>query len=130
MTKDSMDLKPCKRDWTSKTERLYDPYLNISSFEDLVQAASNGLNVHHSVTPTTRKAIKEASQLAAFTPTPTSSAEDKKVWDKFIDYAKHRGFHSLEATPEDVQTWITQRAQDTAALVKVQFELQSIKNGD
>ena len=58
LTRASMDLKPRKRDWTSKTERLYDPYLNISSFEDLVQAASNGLNVHYSVTPTTRKAIK------------------------------------------------------------------------
>ena len=87
-----MDLKPRKRDWTSETDRLYDPYLNISSFEDLVQAASNGLNVHHSVTPTTHKAIKEASQLAAFTPTPNSSAEDKKVWDKFVDFARQKGF--------------------------------------
>ena len=127
MTRASIDLKPRKRDWTSETERLYDPYLNISSFEDLVQAASNGLNVHHSVTPTTRKAIKEASQLAAFTPTPNSSAEDKKVWDKFQDYARQRGFHPLEASIQDVQTWLTQRAQDTAAPVTVQFELQSIQ---
>ena len=62
LTRASMDLKPRKRDWTSETDRLYDPYLNISSFEDLVQAAANGLNVHHSVTPPTRKAIKEGSQ--------------------------------------------------------------------
>ena len=108
LTRASMDLKPHKRDWTSETDRLYDPYLNISSFEDLVQAAANGLNVHHSVTPATLKTFKEVSKLAAFTPKPSSSSEAKKVWDKFVNYAQHRGFNPLEATPEDVQTWIIQ----------------------
>ena len=93
----------------------------------MVQAAGNGLNVQDSVTPSTLKAVKEATKLAAFTPTPTSSVEDKKVWDKFEDYAKHRGFNPLEATPEDVQIWIIQQSQDTAAPAKVPFELQAIK---
>ena len=33
----------------------------------------------------------------------------------------------MEASPQDVQTWLTQRAQDTAAPATVQFELQSIQ---
>ena len=106
LTRASIDLKPCKKDWTSDTDRLYDPYLNIKSFDDLVQAAANGLTVHHSVSPATLKTFKEASKLAAYTPTPTSSSEAKKVWDKFVNYAQHRGFNPLEATPDDVQTWI------------------------
>ena len=43
------------------------------------------------------------------------------------NYAKTRGFHPLEATEQDVLTWLEQRAQDTAAPVTVQFELQSIQ---
>ena len=92
-----------------------------------MQAAANGLTVHHSVSPATLKTFKEASKLAAYTPTPTSSSEAKKVWDKFVNYTQHRGFNPLEATPDDVQTWIIQRSQDTAAPVQVQFELQAIK---
>ena len=93
-----MDFTPCKRKWSKETDRLYEPLLKISNYEELVQLASNGLNVYHSVTPATRKAIQEASKLVAFTPTPNSNAEDKKVWDKFVDYARQRGFHPLEAT--------------------------------
>ena len=50
-----------------------------------------------------------------------------KQWDKFVNFAQHRGFNPLEATPDDVQTWIVQRSQDTAAPAQVQFELQAIK---
>ena len=57
----------------------------------------------------------------AFTPTPNSNAKGKKVWDKFVDYARKRGFHTLEASEQDVQAWLTTRAQDTAAPVTVQF---------
>ena len=85
--------------------------------------ASNGLHVYHSVTPATHKVIQEASKLADFTPTPHSTAEDKKVWDKFVDYSRKRGFHPLEATEQDVLTWLEQQAQDTAAPATVQFEL-------
>ena len=33
----------------------------------------------------------------------------------------------MEATSDDVVTWIIQRSQDTAAPAQVQFELQAIK---
>ena len=62
--------------------------------------------------------------MAAFTPIPHSSAEDKKVWDKFVDYARKKGFHPLEATEQDVLTWLEQRALNTAAPATVQFELR------
>ena len=32
LTRASMDLKPRKRDWATKTEKLFDPFLNISKF--------------------------------------------------------------------------------------------------
>ena len=95
---------------SNKTDRLYETYHKISNYEELVQLASNGLNVYHSVTPATRKVIQEASKLAAFTPTPHSTAEDKKVWDKFVDYTKTRGFHPFEATEQDVLTSLEQQA--------------------
>ena len=95
----------------------------MANYEELVQLASNGLNVYHSVSSSSRKVIQDASKLAANTPTPHSTAEDKKVWDKFVDYAKTRGFHPLEATEQDVLTWLEQQAQDTAAPAAVQFEL-------
>ena len=60
--------------------------------------------------------------MAAFTPTPHSTAEDKKVWDKFVDYTRKRGFHPLEATKQDVLTWLEQQAQVTAAPATVQIE--------
>ena len=45
----------------------------------------------------------------------------KKVWDKFITNAQNRGFNPLEATSDDVVSWIVQRSQDTAAPAQVQF---------
>ena len=79
------------------------------------------------VTPETLKTFKEASKLAATVPTPNSCSESKKVWDKFVTYAQNRGFNPLEATSDDVVTWIIQRSQDTVAPAQVQFELQAIK---
>ena len=87
----------------------------------MVQLASNGLNVYHSITPATCKVIQDASKLAANTPTPHSTAEDKKVWDKFVDYTKSKGFNSLEATEQDVLTWLEHCARITMAPVTVQF---------
>ena len=40
LTRASIDLKPRKKDWTSNTDKLYDPYLNIKSFEDLSYCSS------------------------------------------------------------------------------------------
>ena len=57
LTRDSMDFISRKKDWSNETDRLYEPFLQISNYEELVQAASNGLNVYHSVTPASRKVI-------------------------------------------------------------------------
>ena len=127
LTRGSIDLTSRKKEWGHDSDRLFESFLKITTFQDLVRLASNGLNVYHSVTPDTRKVIKEASQMAAFIPTPHSSAEDKKVWDKFVDYAKRKGFHPLEASEQDVQTWLEQRALDMAAPALVQFELGCLK---
>ena len=49
------------------------------------------------------------------------------MWDTFVSYAKKRGFDPMEATSEDIVSWITQRSQETAAPAQVQFEQQVIK---
>ena len=102
-----MDFASHNKLLSTQTDNLYDSFLNVTNFEDLVQAASSGLNVYHSVTPSTREVIQDASKMAAFTPTPHSHAEDKKVGDKFVDYAQKRSIHSLEASVHDVQDWLT-----------------------
>ena len=121
-----MDSESHNKFSSTQTDNLYDSFLNLTNFEDLVQAASSGLNVYHSVTPTTRKVIQDASKVAAFTPTPNSRAEDKKVWDQFVDYAQKRSIDPLEASVHDVQDWLTSRAQNTGAPAKVKFELQCL----
>ena len=123
LTRGSMDLSSRKKDWGNESDRLYDSFLQVANYEELVQLASNGLNVYHSVSPASRKVIQDASKLAAFTPTPHSTAEDQKVWDKFVDYAKTKGFHPMEAMEQDVLTWLEHRAQTTMAPATVQFEL-------
>ena len=115
-----MDLSSCKKDKSNSSDKIYESF---SNYEELVQLASNGLNVYHSVSPSSRKVIQDASKLAAHTPTPHSTAEDKKVWDIFINYAKIKGFHPFEATEQDVITWLEHRAQITTAPATVQFEL-------
>ena len=77
--------------------------------------------------PQKPKIFKEASRLAANVPTPNSYSESKKVWDKFVTYVQNRGFNPLEATSDDVVTWVIQRSQVTVAPAQVQFELQAIK---
>ena len=59
--------------------------------------------------------------------TPYTQDESKKVWDKFITWLQNRGFSPLEATVDDVITWIIHRSQETSAPAQVQFELQDIK---
>ena len=101
--------------------------MNLNSFQQLVEASANELIIYHHASPESQKLFKKASKLAASVPTPNSCSESKKVWDKFITYAKIRGFNPLEATSDDVVTWIIQRSQETAAPAQVQFELQAIK---
>ena len=91
LTRSAIDLKPRKSDMMSNSDKLFDPYMNLKSFENLVEAAANGLTIHHHVTPETLKMFKEASKLAATVPTPNSCSESKKVWDKFVTYAQNRG---------------------------------------
>ena len=63
LTRASINIKPGKKDWMSNSDKLYNPYTNIKSFEDIVEAATNGLTVHHLVTPATLKTFKEVSNL-------------------------------------------------------------------
>ena len=93
-----MDLLSRKKDKSNSSDKIYESFLQVANYEELVQLASNGLNVYHSVSPSSHKVIQDASKLAAHTPIPHSTAEDKKVWDKFVDYTKTKGFHPLEAT--------------------------------
>merc|ERR1711873_231290 len=87
LTWGSMDLSSRRKDKVNSSDKIYESFLDVTNYEDLVQLASNGLNVYHAITPATCKVIQDASKLAANTPTPHCTAEDKKVWDKCIDYA-------------------------------------------
>ena len=113
----------------SNSDKLFDPYMSLKSFENLVEATANGLTIHHPVTLETLKMFKEASKLAATVPTPNSCSESKKVWDKFITYAQNRGFNPLEATSNDVVTWVIHRAQDTGAPAQVHLSYKQLKFG-
>ena len=79
LTRSSIDLKPRKRDMMSNSDKLFDPYMNLKSFENIVEAATNDLTMHYHVTPETLKTFKEASKLAATVPTLNSQCESKKV---------------------------------------------------
>ena len=85
LTRASIDLKPRKRNMMSQ-DRLFYPYMNLKSFDNIVEAAANGLTLHHHVTPETLKMFKEASKLAVPVLTPNTKDESKRVWDKFITY--------------------------------------------
>ena len=61
LTRASIDLKPRKRNMMSQN-RLFDPYMNLKSFDNIVEAAANGLTMHYHVTPETLKSFKEASK--------------------------------------------------------------------
>ena len=104
LTWGSLDLASRRKHKVNSSDKIYKSFLNVTNYEELVQLASNGLNVYHSVSPTTCKVIQDASKMAARTPTPHFSAEDKKVWDKFMDYAKSKGIDPLEATEWDILT--------------------------
>ena len=69
LTRGSMDLSSCKKDKSNSSDRLYESFLQVANYEELVQLASNGLNVYHSVSPSSRKVIQDASKVAAYTPT-------------------------------------------------------------
>ena len=126
LTGNSMNSESRNRFSSTQTDNIYDSFQNLTNFENLVQAASSGLDIYQSVTPDTRKIIQDASKMAACIPTPSSRAQDKKVWDQFIDYAGKRNIDPLEASVQVVQDWLTYRAQNTGAGAKVEFELQCL----
>ena len=64
--------------------------------------------------------------MAASNPTPRTS-KDKKVWDQFMSYARKRNFDPLEASTQQVQDWLTHRAQTTGAGPEVEHELQCLR---
>ena len=116
----------CNKVTSKHTDNIYDSFLNLTNFEDLVQAASRGLEVYYSVTLESRKVVQEASKMAASNPTPRTS-KDKKVWDQFMSYARKRNFDPLEASVQEVQDWFIHRAQTTGAGPKVEHELQCLR---
>ena len=61
------------------SEKLFDPSMNLNSFQQLVEASANGLITHHHASPESQKLLKEASRLAASVPTPNSCSEFKKI---------------------------------------------------
>ena len=79
LTWGSMDLSSCKKDKINSSDKIYESFLEVTNYEELVQLASNGLNVYHSVSSSSSKFIQDSSKLAAYTPTPHSTTEDKKV---------------------------------------------------
>ena len=97
------------------SEKIFDSSLSLNNFQQLVHATSNELVLHPHASPATQNLFKEASKLAASVPTPNSSSETKKVWDKFVTYAKKQGFDPMEATSHDIFPWITQRSNETGA---------------
>ena len=58
LTRGSMNLMSRKKEWGHESDRLYESFLKITNFEELVQLASNGLNVYHSVTLLPAKSFK------------------------------------------------------------------------
>ena len=99
------------------SEKLFDSSMSLNSFQQLVHATANGLVVHPHASPQTQNLFKEASKLAASVPTPNSSSETKKVWDKFITWAKKRGVDPLEATYNDIVTWINQSCSTSTSSI-------------
>ena len=104
LTKSTIDLKPRTRNFMDNSEKLFDSSLSLNNFQQLVHATSNGLVLHPHASPATQNLFKEASKLAASVPTPNSSSETKKVWDKFVTYAKNRSLDPLEASSDHIVT--------------------------
>ena len=79
----SMNSESRNKVTSTHTDNIYDSFLNLTNFEDLVIAASRCLEVYYSVTLESRKIVQEASKVAACKQTSLKS-EDKKVWDQFM----------------------------------------------
>ena len=122
LTGNSMNSESRNKVTSTHTDNIYDSFLNLTNFDDLVLAASRGLHLYYSVTLESRKVVQEASKVAACNQTSLKS-EDKKVWDQFMSYAHKRNIDPLEASVQDVQDWLTHRAQNTGAGPKVEHEL-------
>ena len=101
LTGNSMNSESCNKVTSTHTDNIYDSFLNLTNFDDLVLAASRGLDLYYSVTPESRKVIQDASKVAACNQAPFKS-QYKKVWDQFMSYAHKRNIDPLEATVQDV----------------------------
>ena len=108
------------------TNNIYDSFLNLTNFEDLVQAASGGLEVYYSITVESRNIMQDASKMAASHQT-TRKSEDKKVWDDFLKYARKRNFDPLETSNQHILDWLTYRARTTGSGPKVEQEFQCLR---
>ena len=59
ITKSAIDLKPHKRNMMENSEKLFDSSLNLNSFQQLVNSASNGLVSHPLAFPETQNFFKD-----------------------------------------------------------------------
>ena len=75
LTGNSMNSESRNKVTSTHTDNIYDSFLNLTNFDDLVLAASRGLDLYYSVTPESRKVIQEASKVAACNQAPFTSQD-------------------------------------------------------
>ena len=93
LTKTSINLATHSKNVTIGSENFHNSDLQFHNFQQLVQATAHGYSVYPNTTSTTKNLFQKASYLAASVPTPNSSSENKKVWDKFVIYSKNKSFN-------------------------------------
>ena len=57
LTGNSMNTESCNKVTSTHTDNIYDSFINLTNFEDLVLAASCGLEVYYSVTLESRNIV-------------------------------------------------------------------------
>ena len=67
--------------------------------------------------------FQKAPKLVASVPIPSATLYYQKSWHKFVTYAQKMGFDPLEASSEEVVSWLIQRTEETASPVQVQTDL-------
>ena len=100
---------------------------SFNKFHKLVHKTINGYVVHPHASPATQALFKKASKVAASVPTPNYKSSSKKVWDKFVTYAKNQSFDPMEASSDDIVPWLVKRSEKTASSAQVQLDLQALR---
>ena len=109
------------------SEKTFYSSQSFNNFQQLVHETINGYVVHPHTSPATQALFKKASKVAASVPTPNSKSSSKKVWDKFVTYAKNQSFDPMEASSNDIVPWLVKRSEKTASSAQVQLDLQALR---